>query len=323
MYSILIAIAFSIGIASSLFVEVSFAATAGKCQSLPLYDRARSEASKRVAAKSVDFIEPRGEIESTGRYCLEVDLVQRQLYEVIRGRAVSHQGHEMVTISADDVQLDLSGFAIRNEWFPKGIAMLRFYRPMGGYEMQGPGFERLTIRNGSFISPGESGIGLDLQSNEYREASGRHGVDIPPGETPSTYFRDTRHVIENLRIEAGQVGIIVQGKNNIVRNNRIVINEENAIIATGPNLILENNVIEIRGTITDYAKAYGHSLPVQLIQADGAIVRNNRIRFIGSANDHRPEAAFDVIESRDVLFENNTIEAIPALERHDAASSLR
>lgn len=229
----------------------------------------------------------------------------------------------MVTISADDVQLDLSGYAIRNEWFPEGIAMLRFYRPMVGYEMQGPGFERLTIRNGSFISPGESGIGLDLQSNEYRDASIGPGVDRPPGDTPSTHFRDTRHVIEDLRIEAGQVGIILQGKNNIVRNNRIVIDEDNAIIATGPNLLLENNLIEVRGIITGYAKAYGHSLPVQLIQADGAIVRNNRIRFIGSAGDHRPEAAFDVIESRDVLFENNTIEAIPALERHDAASSLR
>ena len=201
--------------------------------------------------------------------------------------------------------------------------MLRFYRSMGGYEKQGPGFERLTVRNGSFISPGESGVGLDLRSNEYQRAFDEIKVQIPRGETLISHFRNTAHVIERLHLEVGQAGLLIEGKNNAIRNNRIVIDADRAIIATGPNLILEDNVIEVRGIITDYAKVYGHSLPVQLIQADGAIVRNNRIRFIGSASDHRPEAAFDVIESRDVLFENNTIEAIPALERHDAASSLR
>lgn len=312
-----------LGCIALLFMQTGYAASSERCLSVSLRDRARGESSTGQIVRSAEFIEPRALIQSPGSYCLDADVVQRQLYEVIRGRVISHQGHEMVTISSDDVLLDLSGYAIKNEWFPKGIAMVRFYRPMGGYEAQGAGFERLTIRNGSFKSPGESGIGLDLQSNEYRKAFDDLRVKIPFGETPVSFFRNTGHIIENLRLEAGRTGIIIQGKNNVVRNTRIVIDADNAIISTGPNFVLENNVIEVRGVITAFAKVYGHTLPVQLIQADGAIVRNNRIRFIGSASDHRPEAAFDVIESRDVLFENNVIEAIPALERHDAASSLR
>lgn len=280
----------------------------------------------RVDADSVNkvVVSPRMIITSRGSFCLKDNVVQRLLYRTnSRLLARSNHGDQIVSMSADDIKLDLNGRSIENHWYPDGFPLIKFYREEDVQFPDGAGFVRTTVRNGVMLSDGESGVGIDFRSFEYQIGDGGVAIKIPVGETPKSYFRDTSHLIELLTLNAGLAGILIEGKNNTIRNNRIVVSGDRAIVATGPNLVLEGNVIEVRGSLTDHAKVYGHSLPVQLIQADGAIVRNNRIRFIGSASDHRPEAAFDVIESRDVLFENNTIEAIPALERHDAASSLR
>lgn len=271
-----------------------------------------------------ELLSPRLKFELPGNYCLPSRLVQRPLYDSLsRLRARSNHGDQIATISSDDVSIDLKGYAIENYWYPDGFSLIKYFRKDSPQYPDGAGFLRSTIRNGILISPGRTGAGIDFRSFEYKPRLDSPAIRIPDGATLESHFRDTSHLIEHLTLEADLVGILIEGKNNVIRNNRIVINADRAIVAIGPNLVLEDNVIEVRGAFNDFVSAHGHSLPVQLIQADGAIVRNNRIRFIGSASDHRPEAAFDVIESRDVLFENNVIEAIPALERHDAASSLR
>lgn len=297
-----------------------FAARAeSSCLPIPVAEFARSTAAK---LKPSMMVQPRIKVDAPGRYCLDEDVVQRQLFD-FKGKAFSHDGHQLVTISSDGVTLDLSGHLIGNEWQPKGITMIRFLRYNGGYQFGDEGFRKLTIRAGRFKSPGESGVGFDLRSEDYKRNSEVSPVRIPGGESPQSFFRDTSHVIEDVTLDTGNIAIMIDGANNVIRNNRIVVNGSRALIATGPNLILENNIIEIRGRPSEIESIKGYGIPVQLIQGDGAIIRNNTIRFIGSTSDHRPEVAFDLTESRKVLFDNNQLESIPALERRDTLSSGR
>ena len=187
---------------------------------------------------------------------------------------------------------------------------------------------RTTIVNGSLLSQGRSGVGLNFQT-QYRYPQFLNPwspARIPSSVAPADRFAPTRHRLENLTIEAGNTGIIIEGSDNVIRNNHIVVDSATAIIAKGPGLILEDNIIEVRDTLDERFKpgfGDGVRLPVHLVQADGAIVRNNQIRYIGPAAWRKLPAAVELVESRDVLIENNRIDRIESIVRADAGSSSR
>lgn len=275
------------------------------------------EASEKVE-------EPVVPVRQEGRYCLGSNLrLQPRPTGVGIGRMPSDPSFEIVTLSADDIEINLQKHSISNNWYPAGITLFRYFNYEGSSFGRGRGFLRTTIREGKLSSPGDRGVALDLLSTEYPLVRGTKIAKLPEGATADQHFRETNHLIESLDIRSGEAGILVEGKGNVIRNNKIIIDGDRALLSRGPKLVLENNEIEIKGALTDEGRIYGRSLPIQLIQADGAIIRNNRIRFTGSGRDFRPEAAFDLIESRDVLFENNEVVGIPALERRDASSTVR
>lgn len=150
-----------------------------------------------------------------------------------------------------------------------------------------------------------------------------------PAKSLSTGAGVTAHVIEDLVIRAGAAGIVIDGINNVIRNNRIIVEGPVAIVSKGPGLVLENNVIEVSDRL-DKRSWPGASrdakpppqLPIHLIQADGAIVRNNRIEYTGIWPWNRPAAAIDLVLSRDVRIEGNTTGSLPTIVRRDSGSNV-
>lgn len=271
-----------------------------------------------------------------GRYCLESDLHQRKLLDPRTGREMKTLGGDaIVLVGADDVSVDLQGHRISNER-ELGYTLLRHYR----YE---PGlghfhaFVRTRIHNGRLFSPGSRGIGIRLASSRTYDTPGfGMPVRIPQGSKPADVFRDTGHVLEDLRIEAGSHAILLDGANNIIRNNRLVVDSTTAIVAQGPGVLIENNVIEVRRRPRSSPVRQPAGLPeaekrgeagassvIRLIQADGAVVRNNQIRLLGESGEDPLPAAIDLAASRDVVVEDNAMQGMRQVILADAESSYR
>ena len=284
---------------------------------------------------------PELNLAAPGRYCLRADLHQRKLLDPRTGREMKTIGGDaIVLIGADDVSIDLDGHAIANER-ELGYTLVRHYR----YE---PGrghfhaFVRSHIRNGSLRSPGSRGIGIRLVSSRSNEPAARPPegglapafgtpLRIPPGRTPTDVFIDTGHLLEDLVVEAGSRAILLDGKNNVIRNSRIVVHSATAIVAQGPGTLIENNLIEVHADAgmpagADGADGTRHAqtgFAILLIQADGAIVRNNEVRLVDGSGTAPLPAAIGLVESRDVVVEDNRMEGMQALAAGDAGSSFR
>jgi hypothetical protein len=96
----------------------------------------------------------------------------------------------------------------------------------------------------------------------------------------------------------------------VIRNNRITVDAATAIVAQGPGIIIENNVIEVRNhleALSEFDRSIDSKTPfaIRLIQADGAIVRNNEIRLLDREGRGGLPAAIDLVSTRGALVEGN------------------
>ncbi len=137
------------------------------------------------------------------------------------------------------------------------------------------------------------------------------------------YRTATNFVVENLRVESGGRGIAMSGSNNIVRNSVIDVGSETAIYMYGPGTVIEGNTIILH--MNSKMKA---SLPaaIKLLDGHGAIIRNNRILVKGGLSGERfewqkVEAAINLLNSTNVLIENNVVDDARVLVRKDAIST--
>src|SRR5690606_24320029 len=126
---------------------------------------------------------------------------------------------------------------------------------------------------------------------------------LAPGQSLAEVFRQTSHRLEHLVIDAGRRAILIDGRDNIIRHNRIVVDGYTAIIAQGPGTVIEDNLIEVRGDLShlaaqEQAADGANPFVIRLIQADGAVVRNNRVRLLDGAAPIA--AAVELVASRGV-----------------------
>jgi hypothetical protein len=117
--------------------------------------------------------------------------------------------------------------------------------------------------------------------------------------------------LENLHIyvrglaqgtDAGGGAINVQGGGTVIRNCVIETEDGNAIWIFGPDALIENNTIIVHGK----NRLREADAPIRLIQADGAVIRNNKIIIRDSAN-RRGISTFD---TGPITVENNTFYGI-------------
>ena len=269
---------------------------------------------------------PEVHLTDRGSRCLTQDLRQQKLIDPRTAAEMRTVGGDaIVLIGADDVSLDLNGHSIANER-QLGYTLVKHYRyePGRGHFHS---FARTRISNGSLVSPGSRGIAIRLVSaGAYGRTSFGVPVQVPTGMEAADVYADTGHLIEDLAVHAGSRAILVDGRNNVIRNNRITVDGTTAIVAQGPGIVIENNLIEVRGDLrqlSDFDRRTEARTPfvIRLIQADGAIIRNNEIRLVDVVGEGPLPAAIELIASRDVLVEENRMLGMRTAVNADAASS--
>ena len=165
--------------------------------------------------------------------------------------------------------------------------------------------------NGPYREDGEPKRGVKMREESVEL------VPLPHTYTPSTHFK-----AENLHIKSGGRGIIMVGADNVVRNNVIEVDSKVAVYLYGPRPIIEGNTFIVRLSEKDTT-----TLPaiLKLRDADGAIIRNNKFivkpDVLPWKTPGKAEAAINLLTSKNVLIENNTVMDTRQLLRKDEAST--
>ena len=109
------------------------------------------------------------------------------------------------------------------------------------------------------------------------------------------------------------------GAENVLRDSVIEVDSDTAVYLYGPGTVVENNTI-----IVNMKPARPARLPavLKLRDADGAVIRNNRL-IVRGAVPGADMAGINLLASRGVLIEGNRVEGIPHLLRKDDASTVR
>lgn len=265
---------------------------------------------------------PEINLTTPGRYCLAEDVRQEKLLDY-RGRELAARGGDaIVLVGADDVTLDLAQHTVANGRVP-GYTLVRQDRHIPG-RSQSHWFTGTVVRNGRLLSPGSTGIGIRLVS---AQRYGPRGFGEPavgaPGQALEQLFADTRHRLEQLDIAAGHRAVLMDGRGNVIRDSRIVVDGYTAIVAQGPGVVIEDNLIEVRGDLSglsahERAADGAHPFVIRLIQADGAVVRNNRVRLTGGTPPLA--AAIELTASRAVTLEENRLDGFARAVQADTRS---
>lgn len=301
--------------------QPGYAAASQTCAPMQVTERGGTS-----AVRSQTVLLPRITIEKSGRHCLESDVRQESLMDSIRRKAVRAQDEAMIRVRASDATLDMAGHTVSNEMGP-GMTIIWFSRfsPEAATPVRP---RNVRVTNGGLVSPGPMGVGVDLLAPK---TYGKRSLDlapVPEGANIADAFEETRHMIDTMSIVAGKRGIQMDGRNNVIRNSRIIVDGTTAIVAQGPGTLIENNIIEVHGDLGFMSKVDRDiesttPYPIRLIQAEGAIIRNNEIRFVGADKSARLTAAIGLVDSNGVLVEDNRFRGFEELVRSDARSSHR
>lgn len=140
---------------------------------------------------------------------------------------------------------------------------------------------------------------------------------------PWNYQPETRFTLDSLNIKSGGRGVIMTGAKNVLRNSTIEVDSDTAVYLYGPGSVVEGNTFIIHQA-PDYP--YPAALPaaLKLRDADGAVIRNNRFIVKGGLFGMfkgQADVAINLLESRNVTIENNTVEGAKSLVRKDSMST--
>lgn len=139
-------------------------------------------------------------------------------------------------------------------------------------------------------------------------------------ETAWDYRPVTHYTVDNLQITSGGRGVVFSGAENALRNSTVEVESQVAMVSYGPKVLIENNTFIVHMG-KDYYTAPATSAIVKLRDADEAVIRNNR--FIVKGWNGKSPAAINLINSKNVTIEGNTVEGAEILVRTDADSSVR
>jgi hypothetical protein len=110
--------------------------------------------------------------------------------------------------------------------------------------------------------------------------------------------------IQNMQIHTKDVGIVLQGAGNVIRDSRIEVEGGTAIWIYGPNSVIENNTIIVHCN----HKPLEADAPIRLHHGDGTIIRNNRIIVKNPA----PKRVVSVADTGAIEFEGNVFYGLSA-----------
>jgi hypothetical protein len=271
-------------------------------------------------------------IPTTGKHCLTHDIKQETVFDI---HSMSYKNLTGMTLLEINYRSNFIDTATRKRVPNPPLTESSFFEiDMQGHAIKSipenlVGFEkfiadaRIKISNGTIEVPGfrSPNIGIELGNygGNLNIAGSRKSVgyqqneDIPASETldkkPPAY-KPSNFVVDNMKIHAGWRGVSMGGGGNVLRNSTIDVDGHTAVFMYGPGSVIENNTIIIHGKLD--AKPFDAA--IKLRDAHGAVVRNNRIIFKGQFFGKAP-AALNLLDSKEVLIEGNTVEGFETLVR--------
>ena len=305
---------------------------------------AQYEEPCEIALSTESTVAQRIDIKKPGRYCLGQNIyVGDGLIQALAiGLSSGSLSYGRVDIAASgvDFNLDAHEIALHRGAINSAGVVIKLNpddppRGASAYESRGS-FSNVRrdvrVRNGSIIMSLESrGYGVlaltkrpsqgirrwevaSIQSDTLRNVSqpdfmegkellSTYLASLP--ERPSLY-PETRIVLENLTIRSPDVGIILQGGANVIRNCTIEVDGGTAIWLFGPNALIEDSTIIVNGKYLPLEA----DAPIRLHHGDGAIIRNNRFIFRDKATQRAVSLAYTGSE-KPVTFEGNKIYGLP------------
>jgi hypothetical protein len=285
----------------------------------------QTEHSCKSIWRSDGFMAVKVSLSGSGRFCLMEDLLQRNVRDLIDGRNRGSPGKEGVVglLEARDLDFDFQGHLASGLPF-ENITGINI-RPTATY---------ITIRNGIVKTPGPFGIGVWAINYKHAVFDSFAEEDIPPLRStynkpggvphvlnyPWDYQPATNYLLDALKIQSGGRGVILAGDGNTLRNSTVDVDGAVAAYFYGPNAVIEGNTFIVHRTADEYIPAT--SAILKLRDADNAIIRNNRFIFKGgSFSRDQAEAAINLLTSKNVRIENNSIEGVKAFVRKDDATT--
>jgi Right handed beta helix region len=263
-------------------------------------------------------------VRSPGNWCVVHDFVQRKRIDRINGSTVGSPGVNGVLsfFEYSNVDIDLRAHLISAEPFDNAVGVFSIKVKN----------KVLRVHNGRIVTPGLKAVGVFMAPNVDID----FGANRPPEDDallvttgwnleakkfntiPWNYQPPTRYTAENLTIHSGGRGIVMSGADNVIRNNTIEVDGKVAVYMYGPRPVIEGNTFIVHLDSKDQT-----TLPaiLKLRDADGAIIRNNRFVVRAGPFSAKAEAAINLLMSKNVVIENNTVEDTAVLVRKDEVSS--
>lgn len=258
-------------------------------------------------------------ISKPGQYCLTEDITSKRVFAIAEGGEMAANG-PIGFLSAPNIGIDFQGHAL--------IADSSGTWGLDAGDTSGRLITDITLRNGTIKSRTNGGVllnglfsfQLDSMILEYFAKSPKlanHShfekaifkerlawLKSPDEREP---FPHTNYRLENLDIEANNwAGIEFKGAANTVRNSTITVHGVPGLVAWGSRQVIENNTFIFKGK-----PAAPNHAPIKLYLADNSIIRNNT--FIIEGWGDKPDAAISIIDSKNVVIENNKIIGVKQL----------
>jgi len=141
-------------------------------------------------------------------------------------------------------------------------------------------------------------------------------------------YLDGNIMLENMTIHASYRGVVLADNHNVIRNSVIEVDDSTAIYMMGNFPIIENNTIIIhskKNNNKEFQKKWDMEIKggaIKLRDAKGGIIRNNKIIYKGGFFSWgKAPVAINLLDSKDVLIENNTIIGFEKLVRENGDTS--
>ncbi|RRS03730.1 right-handed parallel beta-helix repeat-containing protein [Aquabacterium soli] len=261
-----------------------------------------------------------------GSYCLTEDIKSKDMFDFSSGGRVTNKS-PMWEVEAGPVQIDLQQHELSSN------------EPVAPVWVRAPD---TSIANGMIRAGGGGGIWLyEAWFTSLRSDHSSDGVlnkvlayayqqDVEPftGQGRTSIQRGGLR-LDYMQINAGTstrqrfgaVGVGGRRSGNSITNSRITVsNGHAAIYFFGAGQRIEGNTIVLK-----CPDATPSAAPIKLHAADNSVIRNNTI--VVDCWSAKPEAAISLVDSRNVVIENNRIIGVKQLykvwdERPDQYSSV-
>lgn len=210
-----------------------------------------------------------------GLYCLKQDIRQSVGPAWLRLPHQPTPQSPLMMIGSNNVKLDLGGHALR--------ATQKTGQGLWVNASRDDPIHSIHVSNGSIRTTDRPAVVMVHAWNDNNDRFRRRFIApyLATARDVSEY-KETGFVLENMTLEANDVVVIMQGKNNTIRHCKI-IGGNATINLYGPGLTFEDNDIVMNAS-EDKPNGEG-AVMLYLEDAEGSIIRNNRFTLRGRVVD--------------------------------------